>query len=232
MYADLIRDITRREKIRLALKADVLIDPVEEMLKEPDAEAADEANPAPFFRQTAAFVQVPVVEAALLLPSGREFPFSGQVPFRDRLGLFLGDFIRMPAGTYPQPDDETIKVYSFATFPATDEIPSFRVHARNAFHGKPKYSFVEVDDGTRSWFARVWMLFTCTFHGQLYSLALVSHMTPFAGPHNTMKRTFTWYSSHLDVLELGHIRRLAIMVPSFMPHRARDTDVFHLLHTL
>ena len=208
---DLIRDITRREKIRLALEVDLATEPAavapaaasftqvqltqEEDVAEwnaPDAgeepartESDDDVGqaqpPTPKAFRAAVAKRVPLDDVAMHLPTDIDVPFQRPVPFRDRLGVFLADATPHFSGEFPQPDDGTVSLFPVA-FVMKESGVQFRVHARPKFYGKPAYSFVEAAaPGGELWYGRVWLLFRCFFNGIAYNLALVSWLTARPG---------------------------------------------------
>lgn len=288
MYADLIRDVTRREKIRRYLR--VLEEPalttettalMEMGRSEPaptsSAAAADAAaawhassreeddpgsdgddqdgddegdmddddiahdeemtpgadvpakDPLAVLARRGLVIVVSVHAASVHIPHVLNAPFSLPVPFADRLGLFLADGAVLPPGTYPLPDDGNVSIYPYTSLVDRNG-KAFCVHARDDHYGKARYSFVELQAGAERWYVRVWMLFSCVFRGTWYKLAFVSMMKAVSRErYNTTRRTFVWNSTHLDCVEVGHILRTVIMVPSFLRRRAIDPEVFHLL---
>ena len=253
---DLVTDVTRREKIRLALEPspEFTGDADDDAMSSDHADGADGAAVATVAHGSADGVGVPGHEAAAgvaddavmfrgsmgkivsladvphHLPVAADLPFSVPVPFRDRLGYFLADAVPHFSGEFPQPDDGAITIFPVA-FLTSDGGEQFRVHARDAFYGKPAYSFVEArgTDNAR-WFGRVWLLFQCRFRRTLYNIALVSWLTQCSGaPYGTDKRTFTWTSRHVDCIELGHLQRVVTLVPSFMTRGAHRERILHLV---
>jgi hypothetical protein len=155
-----------------------------------------------------------------------KLPFSNPVPFRVRLGVFLGDGAKMPPGAYPTPDDDRVVIYPTMTIATGDGATSVRVHARERYHGKANYSFVEIRSGDELWYARVWLLFTCVFRGATYKLAAVSYLQEVKRRSRTSdRRVFTWFSDHVECLEVDHIHRNVVMVPGF----DGKTDRYYLL---
>ena len=265
MYADLIRDVTRREKLRLALetvvaparqvdlvgaeqeaganlqRANVAFDDEDSqelvaavagsIAPGASSESAVTLGQGNMFRQRLG-VTIAVVDVGKHLPSAakEQLPFSTPVLFPDRLGLFLSDGARLPSGQYPQPDGGTVTLYPFALVTPRGAAVPFRVHARADYHGRTKYSFVETLAGQELWYARVWLVFQCRFHGSVYNLALVSWLTQRSGaPYGTDKMTFNWTSRFLDCIEVEHFTRTVTIVPTVIRRTAVDAQVLHLL---
>ena len=270
VFADLIRDITRREKIRKALAvnataADTLRfaartdGTLEEEEEEDDAQSTqddegDDGNDDAIAEGTttttttatatttkraqmprtfrpALGVTVALAEVQRLLPNTPDIPFTIPVRFADRLGVFLSDGVPFPTGQFPQPEGGLITVFPFADMEPEDPLLlRFRVHARALFHGVPKYSFVEATAGEELWYGRVWLLFQCRFRDKVYNLALVSWLQLRAGaPFGTQKPTFSWSSPFLDCIEVEHLRRTLIVVPSMLPRARGLGQILHLL---
>ena len=255
---DLIRDITRREKIRLALadadeqqaavvddeqQAAVMddaphaarvvfgVDVAAECQTTDDAASATgpEGDPHETFRPKVGSL-VALDDVACHLPSDPDVPFARPVPFRDRLGVFLSDSVPHFAGEFPAPDDAKVTVFPVA-FVTSVTGSEFRVHARPTFYGKPAYSFIEATaGGGELWYGRVWLLFQCHFGGVLYNLALVSWLTARSGaPFGTDRPTFAWTSRFTDCIEVEHLKRVVTMVPTFVQRGRRKEPVWHLL---
>ena len=255
MYADLIRDITRREKIRLALAVDLVAGDAEEQRDDDDDAAQEHAtndddeedsgadaaaaeasgtlerDPMPTTFRPRLGTTVALREVARLLPANPDNPFTHPVHFADRLGVFLSDGEPFPPGQFPQPDGGVISVFPFADLQSPEPLVTrFRVHARAQFHGQSKYSFVEATSGPDLWYGRVWLLFQCRFRGESYNLALVSWLQSRAGaPFGTRKPTFSWASRFLDCIEVEHLRRVVIVVPSLVSRTKAQGPVLHLL---
>lgn len=269
VYADLIRDITRREKIRVALAVDLVAGDAEVQPEDAaddddqpdsaqqtsavqeentndddddeegsgdDAAAAEasgtlERDPMPTTFRPRLGTTVALREVARLLPANPDNPFTHPVHFADRLGVFLSDGEPFPPGQFPQPDGGVISVFPFADLQSPEPLVTrFRVHARAQFHGQSKYSFVEATSGPDLWYGRVWLLFQCRFRGESYNLALVSWLQSRAGaPFGTRKPTFSWASRFLDCIEVEHLRRVVIVVPSLVSRTKAQGPVLHLL---
>ena len=261
-YGDLLRDVSRRVRIRHALRS--LTDPAaedempaaaaqahdlepaaaaaaaaeeEEEEEEDDDDDEDGDEIANIFRSPSGTV-VKVADVARQLPAAEGRPFTVPVRFCDRLGLLLTNGEKLPSGTYPSVDNGTITVFpvAFLASPSDDLAKNkmFRVHARANFRHKPKYSFVEIISGKEPeplWYAQVWLLFRCKFRGTVQDLALVSYLKVVsAAPYRTTRRTFQWYSTFLDCVDLASIRRTVAMVPSYIIRsRTAAGEVFHLL---
>lgn len=240
VFADLIRDVTRRLKIELALEAaerrsvelpdleagagdaDDTVAPMAD-----DGVASDVLGPFPI----AAGVVTLVAEVSdQLLLTKSSVPFTKPVPFADRLGLFLTDGEAMPPGTYPGPDDGVVVVYPSCKL-TPESGPTVRVHARPDFYGKPAYSFVElIGPDATPWFAQVWLLFSCLGEGEPYDLALVSYLRSISpAPYHTRKATVTWHSRHVDCVEVANIRRVVQLVRTVCEGGGLNSNVFHLL---
>ena len=164
--------------------------------------------------------------------------FSTPVHFLDRLGVFLAGGEQHERGQFPTPDHDTITVYPVCWIP--DHTPGsstiYRLHARSSFHGAPRYTFFEAEASNGNlWYGRMWMLFTCHFNGDKYSLALVSWMTEkSSSPYKTDKRTFGWSSQFLECVELAHLVRPVVMIPSVIAEagaarRRQPVATYHLL---
>ena len=239
-----MKDLSRRDKLRLALEK---LDPSKDALQdededecedqdndqegEEDKEADDgyEASSSPCFRRRAG-QDVQVHDVDSIIPVIENAPFSPPVRFPDRLGVFLSDGATLPSGQYPSSDDGKVKTFPVAFLFNDTTGRSFRVHARSLFHGKAKFSFVEVagPDG-EMWYGRVWLLFSCLFRGHRYNLALVSWLDRVSSlPFHTSKPTFRWSTRFLDCIELGNVKRTVTCVPSFITRRAGE-PAFHLL---
>ncbi len=222
VYADLVRDVTRRGKLQLFLESRSTSIRVE-------AKKRKRAEPVP--------QGISLENAAALFPTGSRHPFAVPVPLADRLGVFLSDHTVMRSGEFPQPDNLEVFVTPFVSTETADGTP-FRVHARTNFYGAPRYSFVEIEAGKERWYGQVWMLFSCHYRGTKYHLAACSVLTTVKRQdYNTTRRTFQWYSKHIECIEVGHILRKVVMVKSFMKGKATpmkgnlpvNADVFHLL---
>ena len=165
----------------------------------------------------------------------QKVPFSFPLPFRDRLGLFLGEYEPHFRGQFPQPDVDSITVYPFCALPKDAQGDAFRFHARGSFHGHPKFSFFEAEgeDG-ESWFGQLWLLFQCQFQSVTLDLALVSWLKDVPSVlYSTRKRSFTWNSLFADCVEVAHFIRPVTMLPSFV-QRSKHTatvaaTVYHLM---
>ncbi|MFN0318526.1 MAG: hypothetical protein ACKVQA_26165 [Burkholderiales bacterium] len=172
---------------------------------------------------------VAVSVAGAQFPTLTDMPFRLPVPLADRLGLFFTDGTAQPPGSYPSTDDGQVTIYPSATLVGEDG-EAFRIHARLRYHGKPRYSFVAINAKGQLWYARVWVIFSCLFRGQVFRLAACSVLRKVRSEHyHTTRPTFIWHSSHVDCFELGHIVRPVIVVPSYLPRKATDPRVFHLL---
>ena len=252
VLSDLLRDVVRREKVQTLLasrEASIVTqkkpgyfgdmneydsDTDEDFQPPVDPVAAvDEA--ATMFRGTAG-TRIAVVDVHLRLPTEppeplRSLPFASPVPFADRLGVFLADGAELSSGAYPQPDDGTVTVFPVAHIEATPTSMPFRVHARQLFRGKAKYSFMELQaEGGELWYCCVWLLFTCIYNRRSFRVALVSWLSQRSGlPYGTTKPTFSWTSRHLDCVEIGHFTRPVVMVSSGCKRNIKGDQVFHLL---
>lgn len=230
VYADLLRDVSRRDKLRRFLTQDEPgVD--EDTTSEMDASAATDTSEVSAFRRHMGRV-LRLAEAAGLMPSSSDVPYAHPVIFADRLGFFLADGAEHASGAFPEPDDHRVTVYPVAFLESADGV-RFRVHARSQYYGEPRYSFVQsVDQGTgEEWFGRVWLLFSCVFDHVNYELALVSWLTERAStPFNTTKRTFCWTSRHVDCIEVRHFTRVVAMARCFATRGSKSLGpVFHLL---
>lgn len=264
---DLLRDITRREKIRNVLGDQWTVEQLLETQDDGDglddkgvaaadgsaAEAQglldddpeseeEEGGEGEEVEESAAVAQIEgvgkpemvlVSQVTVLLPSGPEIPFPTSLKFHDRLGVFLSDGAQMQSGTYPTPDDGQIAIYSSFRIPSER---SFRVHARPSFHGRPRYDWVQVNPNPPSdelWFARVWLLFSCTFQGKQYGMAMLSWLKSVSSePYHTRRPTFVWASRFPNCIELGNLIRTVTMLPSFVKRGASREEAFHLLDRL
>ncbi len=252
VLADLLRDVVRREKALVLLSVRKAAEAAshepryfQDALRDYDSDDDDDFVPpqdnpsdmdeaASMFR-VALGKQVALDDVCFHLPTValddlQPLPFSVPVPFADRLGVFLADGAEMPAGAYPRPDENVVTVFPVAHIEATATSLPFRVHARSAYRGKPKYSFAELrtKDG-ELWYCCVWLLFECAYLGRTFRVALVSWLSRRSGaPFATNKATFTWTSKHLDCVEVGHFTRTVVMVRSYSK-RCGSEAVFHLL---
>ena len=236
VYADLLRDISRREKIRRHLQLDVhptLTAPAPPLL---DDAAADEDLTAatlsnPFSASRGGIACAPD-EIVGQLPATFPMPFPRhRVRFADRLGVFLTDGERRVSGDYPPPDDGVVTLFSVATLIGSNGKP-FRLRVKHIHYGKPRFPFVEIATPGTPWYGRVWLMFSCKYHGVTYNLALISYLT-LAGTRrgNTTKQGYVWSSPHPECVELNLVRREITMVSSFVNLRAvAEIDrMYHLV---
>ena len=246
VYADLARDVTRRAKLRNALHLTAQDSGEEE---ENDAgddedetgpweEVVNDASTAPTLLQPV-FPQrlgkiANLATFQLAVPADVDAPFRNPLLFKDRLGTFLADGTVLSAGTFPTTDDAQITTFPVCKLQDLTTNTSFRVHARANHYRRAKYSFVEIravnDDGDEEmWIARVWLLFRCVYRGVVYKLAAISYLQDVSSvPYNTTKRTLTWFSTHVDCVEVAHITRSLTLVPSCVTRP--DQNAYHLLH--
>ena len=223
---DLLRDVGRRERIRLALDALSKTEAPMDATRDEDQGDGGDARPAMFRADLGATLAAR--DVARHLPTGPDMPFDTPVPFHDRLGFFLADAVAHPPGGFPQPDADLVTLFPFADVAMADG-GTFRVHARDSYYGNPAYSFVQAQAGAELWFGRVWLLFTCRFHGTVYNLALVSWLTQrSATPYRVQRPTFSWASRFTDCIEIEHLRSVANLVPSLLKP-PRQPAAFHLL---
>ena len=146
------------------------------------------------------------------IPNRAQLPLLRLSAFRfaDRLGWFLTDGQARRSGTYPRPDGDIVNIFRRTRVSSGHAWPGI-VRASAKFHGRPVYSFVEIDvgAGVQPWYAQVLLLFTCSHHGQEWALALVAYLDAVPNSHG---RAFRWFGKFPDCVQLRRIRRSVLMV--------------------
>ncbi len=246
---DLARDVVRKRKIQLALAAPSSVDGdgTAAQSVEDEERASKRARKdtttcwddsaivdgVKLGSQSRGGISVPVDEVQDLIPTRTQLPFMRVLPFRfpDRLGWHVTN-LALVSGTYPRPDGDAVVVFRRMT-PAPR--PPYRdegavVRAAPRFHGRPVYSFVELEAGEELWYGQVLLLFTCVFDGERRALALIEYLDevqhgPLRFPN---KKTFRRLERVPECVDLCHVLRPVTMVT--VPRGAGMTsDLFVLV---
>ncbi len=221
--ADLARDIVRKRKIQLALHnhvGDHGLQPPENgpahKRARMDAQWAEASvvDNVMLGSRTIGGAAVAVEDVHPLIPTRAQLPFMRLRPFRfdDRLGLRLTGGHALVTGTYPHPEDDCIVVYQRMT-PAPPNSNRGVVRASPKFHGRPVYSFVELDADGEMWYGQVLLLFTCVYEGERLALALIEYLDEVHGALRLPnKKTFRRLERHPECVDLFRILRPVLMV--------------------
>ena len=165
---------------------------------------------------TAKLLRLHVGAVDSVLPTCALLPFLrvGSFAFADRLGWYLAEGEALPSGAFPRPDGDTVDVFRSARLPAQENCVASVVRASSSYHGRPVFSFVEVDAGDDGvWYAQVLLLFCCVVHGVREGLALVSYLEEKRGARLTPNnRTFRWFSRFPDCVPLARVRRAVLII--------------------
>ena len=241
MNRDLLVDLARRRKIELFLH------PVAEQLERGSSKAgeglADEPEEYSAVGRHRAQRIVTFAKARASIPTRDQLPllpFTTPPHLDERLRVYFADFpaARVPASgsrARPTPETEdTITVHEWATIRGAHG--EFSVRASESFHGRPVYSWVEIENGSSpeaSWYAQVLLVLEVAHGDQPQRLALVNYLTRLpraeAALHAATDQVFAWYSCHPDIISLDNVLRVVSFVPSFCAARSRHGPVFVLV---
>ena len=237
VLGDLARDIVRKRKIQLLGLTESSDDegaadarPLPKRLREAGAVEMDGIRFGTLSKKLGGIVRFTLVgDVDSLLPTQRELPNSrlGRFLFADRLGWYLAGST-MPSGTFPLPDDGRVRLFDRASLPTASE--SRVVRATKNYHGRPAFSFVEVEGSGRKWYAQLLLIFQFRFHGDHHAVALVNYLEdePGAATLCPNKRTLAWYSPYPDCVDISKIIR-PVLVLAIAPGRAGERPLFVLI---
>ena len=244
MAADLARDITRKGKLYIALGLSPNSLPDAQETRHVVAPVTEEpagkrryVEATPWWQEgevrfgTAQHGRAPQrttlrdVDAAV--PTQEELPQTalGTFRFADRLGVYLTHGEVRLVGTYPGPDDGTVRLHDRVEllFNGSNTI----IRADADYHGRPTYSFVEVRGGDGSlWYGQVLLLCTFEYKGTPQRVALVNYLDDDAPMNDLLpcKKSFHWFSPFPDCVDLSHVLRPVRML--HVPHASRKEAKF------
>ncbi|MCG3771087.1 MAG: hypothetical protein JW384_02267 [Nitrosomonadaceae bacterium] len=135
---------------------------------------------------------------------------------RERLGVFLSDGARLPVRDYPAPDGGGVVIPHVRArlAVAAGAHGNFLVHSSRSFHGKPAFSWVEVNADGTLWYGRVLALLTLTYKRQTFEVALIMLLRQLTARENPYpaSKAYTWWSPFPDVFTMDKLRRVVTIV--------------------
>jgi hypothetical protein len=249
MSGDLGRDVLRREKMRCLL--DAYDDERDQRTALNGASAAATTDTAPagagpaaaearirWGVRTAREVTLEELETAMpdVATLDEILPDAFRQPLRVRLGIFLlGGGTRAhltEARDLPIPDPD-YPIMLHERLHLRTARGDVRIRASPNFHGRPVYSWVEIDAGREGkWYAQVLLMFECVFRNESRGVAVVKYLNAlgleYALEFSAAGRAFHWAIGPFECVDVGNILRRVHVVKS--PKRLRnDRCVFVLI---
>ena len=139
----------------------------------------------------------------------------------------LQDSYERRVGSRPHVDLTSMRVHPFAAWPLSDGT-KYRIHARRAYYGRPRYDWVQVsgdgDSEDEWWYGRLLLLFSCIVDGMPGEFALVRWLEEVQVPRDHVIGAAHYIPWHgrIQVVQLSSVwQRVAFVTsPLYHAHKA------------